>query len=384
MSFPELANRPRPFRVLVLGGYGHFGGRICARLASHADIQLVVGGRNRSSADKFIAALKAHPSGMAPEPLVIDHTSPDLSRILRGRSIDLAIHTCGPFQGQSYHVAESCIEAKCHYIDLADAREFVSGFRQLDKRAKSRNVSLITGASTVPCISSAVVTSLRPEFRQIDTIRICIAPGNRTPRGLATLESVLTYCGRPFRRLEKGKWTTIYGWQDLKTHSFPRLGRRWLGACDVPDLELLPENIPQLRSVSFHAALELTIWQWGLWFLSWLSRIGVVSDWSESARVFKLISDKFNNFGTSHGGMFVEITGLRANGSRAKRTWYLTALNGHGPEIPIVPAVILAKRLAGGKVLPVGAFSSINTITLAEFAQAVEHLDISWEVLEES
>ena len=383
MTFPESADRPRPFRVLVLGGYGHFGGRICARLASHAHIQLVVGGRNQSFANEFIAGLKAHPSGMTPEPLVIDHTSPDLSTILRRLNIDLVIHTCGPFQGQSYHVAESAIEAKCHYIDLADAREFVSGFRQLDEQAKSRDVSLITGASTVPGVSSAVVTSLRPKFRQINTIRICITPGNQTPRGLATLKSVLTYCGKPFQRLDKGKWTTIYGWQDLKTHYFPRLGRRWLGACDVPDLELLPETLPKLQSVSFHAALELTIWQWGLWLLSWLSRMGLVSDWSRSAGIFKSISDKFNNFGTPHGGMFVEITGLGANGSRAKRTWYLTALNGHGPEIPVVPAVILADRLASGKALPVGAFSSINMMTLAEFAQAVEHLDISWEVLEE-
>jgi hypothetical protein len=34
--------------VLVLGGYGHFGGRICRRLASNPHISLGVGGRNHT------------------------------------------------------------------------------------------------------------------------------------------------------------------------------------------------------------------------------------------------------------------------------------------------------------------------------------------------
>lgn len=375
-------DRTQPFRVLVLGGYGHFGGRICARLVHNPQIQLLVGGRHRSSAEKFIESVEKHTGHKDPEAVVIDHTSSSFSAELKRLNLDLVIHTCGPFQGQSYRVAESCISADCHYIDLADARNFVTGFGQLNEQATSQGVSLITGASTVPGVSSAVVQSLKSEFQQLDTINICITPGNQTPRGLATLESVLSYCGRPFRWLERGEWKIVYGWQNLKRHDFPRLGHRWLGACDVPDLQLFPDQNPDLQTVTFHAALELPISQWGLWLLSWVSRAGVVQDWTRFAGFFKNVSDRLDFLGSPHGGMFVDVIGISTDGSRARRTWYLTALNGHGPEIPVVPAVILAEKLAKREALPIGAYSSINQITLDEFARAVGHLDISWEVME--
>ena len=47
----------------------------------------------------------------------------------------------------------------------------------------------------------------------------------------------------------------------------PGLGRRWLSACDVPDLELLPERWPGLREATFHAGLELAPLHLGLWVL---------------------------------------------------------------------------------------------------------------------
>ncbi len=379
-----MSERERPFRILVLGGYGHFGGRICSRLANYPQVQLLVGGRHQSSADKFVENLKISAGNFVPESVVIDHSSPCLTHELERLNLNLVIHASGPYQPQNHRVAESCISAGCHYIDLADARDFVVELQRLNDRARARGVSLISGASTVPGVSSAVVQSLKPSFERIDTIKICISPGNQTPRGLATLESVLSYCGKPFRWLDEGEWKTVYGWQYLTRHNFPNLGRRWLGACDVPDLELFPDENPHLRTVHFYAALELSIWQWGLWMLSWLSRMGLVHNWSGLADFFKRISDRFNYFGSPNGGMFVDLEGFDQDGKRKRRTWYLTALNGHGPEIPIVPAVILARKLAEGENMPAGAYSALNAITLEEFSRETRHLDLSWEVIERS
>ncbi|MNJ79529.1 hypothetical protein D3C77_775820 [compost metagenome] len=39
----------------------------------------------------------------------------------------------------------------------------------------------------------------------------------------------------------------------------------------------------------------------------------------------------------------------------------------HGPEIPTFAAVLLARRLARGEPLPVGAHACVGLITLAEF-----------------
>nr|BFE97511.1 hypothetical protein GCM10020185_80470 [Pseudomonas brassicacearum subsp. brassicacearum] len=52
-------------------------------------------------------------------------------------NIQWVIHTGGPFQGQSYAVAESCIDAGVNYCDLSDSRDFVTGIGALDARAKT-------------------------------------------------------------------------------------------------------------------------------------------------------------------------------------------------------------------------------------------------------
>ena len=44
-------------RVVVLGGYGSFGTRICRSLAGDAEIELVIAGRNEARAAAFAATL---------------------------------------------------------------------------------------------------------------------------------------------------------------------------------------------------------------------------------------------------------------------------------------------------------------------------------------
>ena len=217
----------------------------------------------------------------------------------------------------------------------------------------------------------------------MDSIDIGFSPSNKTPSGVATVQAVLSYCGKPFLWLDDGKWRRAYGWQPLERREFRGLGRRWLSACNVPDLALYPEQFPGIRSVRFRAGLKLGVWQRGLWTLAWVIRAGLVDDWSRSAALLKRISDWFNFLGTVDGGMFVELRGRGADGSRTLRAWHFTAPSGHEPEIPIVPAVVLATRMAAGEIPPAGAYACMNLITLEDFSSAVAHLDISWEVTDE-
>ena len=49
-------DRRAPLRVLVLGGYGHFGGRIARTLGADARFEVLVGGRDAARAAAFVAA----------------------------------------------------------------------------------------------------------------------------------------------------------------------------------------------------------------------------------------------------------------------------------------------------------------------------------------
>lgn len=53
-------------------------------------------------------------------------------------------------------MARACIALGCHYVNLADARAFVAGIDALDADARSGNVLVVSGASSVPCLTSAV------------------------------------------------------------------------------------------------------------------------------------------------------------------------------------------------------------------------------------
>src|SRR5205085_1265889 len=115
-----------------------------------------------------------------------------------------------------------------HYIDLADGRRFVCDFaRELDETFRVVGCTAITGASTVPALSSAVVdAAARRIDGPIEEIDFCIAPAQRAPRGVATLEGVLSYCGAPIEVWREGRWQTMHGWADPQFVHFARLKPR--------------------------------------------------------------------------------------------------------------------------------------------------------------
>ncbi len=68
-------------------------------------------------------------------------TSPGRPRRLAALRPDLVINMVGPYNGQSYAVAEAAIACGAHYCDIADAREFVTGIGVLDDAARARRAS---------------------------------------------------------------------------------------------------------------------------------------------------------------------------------------------------------------------------------------------------
>ena len=386
-------------RVLVLGGYGHFGGRICRALAADPNIRLIIAGRNIEAARAFAEQLAtitgqawaatlaaasptstSDPARPAPEAAALDHTAGDLHEHLTRLQAEVVIHTGGPYQGQDYHVAQACLRAGAHYVDLADGREFVAGISGLNEQALKRGVLIVSGASTLPALSSAVVDRFKSEVALLESIESSIAPGQQTPRGLATLEAVLSYCGKPFEMLERGQWVRVYGWQGIVSHTYPDFGTRWVAPCDVPDLALFAERYPGLHTLTFRAGLELKIMQAGMVLLAYLRRLGLVSDWARHAAWLKALSDPFDFLGSDVGGMHITLAGRDAAGAPKALTWNLVARQGHGPEIPCIAAIVVARKLAAGRIAERGAMPCMGLMSLDEFDAAVRHLDIHWSV----
>ena len=367
-------------KILVIGGTGHFGGRICRRLLGEPNTCLIVTSRTKSKAQEFVAELQ----GISPDYKIsaesLDQSSDGFEQDLEKLSPDIVVHTAGPYQGQSYRVAQACIAIQCHYIDLADGREFVEGFKQFDALARNADILAVSGASTLPGLSSAVLEHVRREFESIQSIKISIAPAHQTPRGRGTIAAVLSYCGKPFSVLESGIQVTNHGWQDLKWQNYPSLGKRLSAACDVPDLSVLPDYVPGIQTVTFHAALEARWEQLALWGMSWLSRIRLVSNWSRLVPLFDFFSEKLIRFGSDKGAMHMCFAGTDGDGESKELNWYLQAENNHGPEIPCTPAIILVRKLARGEITTRGAMPCLGLFSIEDFNREIDSLQVAWQV----
>jgi hypothetical protein len=362
-------------RVLVIGGYGAFGARVCERLAREPDLEVIVAGRSEDAAAAYAAELRR--TAKAKITLAVLDAQTASARDIRTLAATVLINASGPFQAQSYGLARACIGAGCHYVDLADARAFVTGIGQLDQEARAAGVSVVSGASSVPGLSSAVVDAYAGELSKLDAIDIAISPGNSFDPGLATTASILGEVGRPYATPMGGGPQTAYGWQGLRRHRFPGIGARWMSNVEVPDLDLLPARYPTLQTVRFNAGVEVGLFHLSLWGLSWLLRAGLVRDAGRLAAPLLATKRRIRFLGSDAGGMFVALHGRDARNEPLGIEWTLIARSGDGPYVPAIPSVLLAKRLAAGSGPVPGARPCFALFTLADFEAEVSDLDIS-------
>lgn len=361
------------YRVMVIGGYGFFGSRLVTRLARQDGLHVIVAGRSGVAAQALVDRLQSDARATLSH-VVLDAMAAGLEARLHRLGVALVIHTSGPFQGQDYRVAQACANAAVHYVDLADGRDFVCGIETLQKSAAAHGVILTSGASSVPALSSAVVDRLTSGMKSIDSIDIGISPGNRTERGLSTVAGILSYCGK---RLATSGQERGFGWLGSYRHRYPGpVGERLLSPCDVPDLSLLPHRYAGAPVVRFGAGLELSFLHRGMNLMAWLARLGVVDNWSVHAGRLKRAADWFKAWGTDTGAMHVTVNGRDHLGILRERAWVLVAGSGDGPFVPTLAATALVRKLASGTLACTGARPCTGLLSLEDFMNETEGLDI--------
>jgi len=357
--------------VVVLGGYGNFGRRIVGALAREPNTRVFVSGRNLEQATAV-----AQETGGSAEPLRLDAHSADFTTELRKAGASLVVHTAGPFQGQDYSVPRACIAAGSHYIDLADGRGFVCGITALDEEAKLNGALVVSGASSVPALSSAVVDALGAQFASIESIDHGISSGARPP-GKATMDGVLAYAGKPFEQWRDGQWRQVRGWQDLTHRSYPTpINGRWIANCDVPDLDLFPKRYRPVQTVQFRAGVGPAWGMMGLWLASWLVRIGVLGSLRSWVPALHLTATALASYGSKRSAMHVTVRGVALNGEPAVRNWFLLADQDHGPFIPCFPAIALARKLVRDEISARGAMPCMGLLTVEDIISVGDGLDL--------
>jgi saccharopine dehydrogenase-like NADP-dependent oxidoreductase len=354
-------------KILVLGGYGTFGRRISTAIARIPFVECVIGGRRPPPEAAPVA-------GDGARTVAVDiHDSAALRRALEG--VFAVVNTVGPFQARDYSVAALCAEMGVHYVDLADARAYVGGIDRLQQRAQQTGCLIVTGASTVPAVSAALVDLLRGEFDRIDEIHTCISPGNKNPRGAATVRAILSYTGSPLRLRDKGRWREARGWGEPETVVFPApVGRRRVYLCDVPDLDLFPARYGA-QTVTFRAGLQLNVFNYGISLLGWMKRHGWIKDLPRLAPFLIYVSNAFRAAGDAAGGMRVLVRGQK-HGRETEHAAFLIARDDNGPAIPCSPSVALIRKWVQHGVPQTGATACVDLLTWEDIKAELLDYDI--------
>lgn len=351
-------------KVLVLGGYGVFGERL-SRLLMRDGHAVTIAGRDAAKPQALAVVLGC---GW----LRMDRNG-DL-HALAGHEV--VVDAAGPFHAygeEPYRLPRAAIAAGVHYLDLADNTRFCAGISSLDAEARAAGCCVISGLSSVPALSSAAVRALAGSDRP-EVIDIAILPGNRSPRGLSVIASILSQVGQPMQVWRGGRWVAARGWSAPRSYRLPGGLTRQGWQIDVPDLTLFPAHFGA-RTVEFRAGLELAVMRYGLAAFAWLRRwLGIPVN-PPVLRAFKLAADLLAPFGSGLGGMSVMVvTG------QERRFWRLMAEEGDGPFIPAVATRALLRR----SMLPIGAGPALEVITLAEAEAAMADLRVRTERVTEA
>lgn len=352
---------PEPRKVLLVGATGVFGSRLAGMLAAMPGIDLILAARGRPALEHLHAALRARGGVARLSVRVFDRTHPEALAALRPW---LVVDAAGPFQDSGYDLPRAALNAGAHYVDLADSRAFVAGFpAALDGEARAAGRLAVTGASSTPALSHAVLADLTEGWRDRDTIRVAISPGARAPRGLSVVVAILSYVGRPVTLFRDGRWQTAPGWSGLHRLAMPGLGRRWVSLCETPDLDLIPRHFAPRREAVFLAGLALAPMHLGLAALAWLVRGRILASLRPLARPLLTMAGLLAPFGSDRGGMIVEASGRDGAGWAIRGRWALWAEADAGPHTPAAPAAAMVRALLGDTPFPAGAQACTGLLT---------------------
>jgi uncharacterized protein YbjT (DUF2867 family) len=353
-------------RVLVVGGYGGFGARLTRRLAEDG-WRVLVAGRDANKARAFAAGL---PGALG---LATDRNA-DLAPLLAEYGPLLVIDAAGPFQGSGYGVVEACIAAGVHYLDLADGRDFVCKVGQFDKAARAAGVAVVSGASSVPALSGAVVRELTQRMGTVERIELAISASDRAVAGTSVATAILGYAGQPVPLWRDGVWRAATGWHKLRRMRYEVPGAaplsRLVALVDVPDHTILPESVPGQPETTFRAGPEFAYQVLAVWLLSWAVKWGWIRSLAPMAPWLRPLQRLTAWACSDCSAMMVEVSG-----DGATRRWTMLAEAGDGPEVPTLAAQLLARRIADG-TLAAGARHAGQELALAEFQPLFDRLAI--------
>jgi hypothetical protein len=357
--------------VLIVGGYGTFGGRIVELLQDEARLTLIIAGRSLQKAQTYCTARNRPKARLVAAAF---DRSGDLPARLKQLRPDVLVDASGPFQAYGkgqYRLVEACLAAGVNYLDLADGSDFVAGIGAFDEAARIAGKYVLSGVSSFPVLTAAVVRRLSSDLARVDAIRGGIAPSPYAGVGENVIRAIAGYAGQPITLKRDGAAAAAYPFTEHMRFTIAPPGHLPLRSTmfslvDVPDLRALAELWPDVKSVWMGAGPVPESLHRALVAFAWLVRTRLMTSLSPLAPLMHLASNHLR-WGEHRGGMFVEIDGADTSGALHKRSWHLVAEGDDGPLIPSMAVAAMILRALEGHTPRSGARAAVRDLELDDY-----------------
>jgi len=342
-------------KIIVLGGYGAVGSRVCRAIAQIPFVECVIAGRNPKGARRLAKSISA--SALLID--VEDETSVEQNLV----GAFLVVNAAGPFLDRSITVAQYCANNGIHYIDVADERRFVNEVLQLNAVAKRNECLLVTGAASLPALAAVLVDSLASYYDKIEEIHGAAIAGNKTPVGRGGASSLLGKIGLPARIKVRGRWQEAPCWsQSRKILGSAPFQRQRAYLYSVPAIDHFARQYGA-RDVTFRFGLQLSAFNRGLAILAWLRRIGWLKRPVRYTRLLFGFARWFRGSGGPEYAVQVQVLGTKGD----KAVEHLATLfDADSEKLGLLNCIVvtLIKRWVEHGVPEFGAVTAIGVVDL--------------------
>ena len=243
--------------ILVLGGYGTTGRTLCELLLEFGDGDVVVAGRSLEKAEAAARELGERFPGRVTARAADAADAASLSRALDGAGLVAVAASVLEHAGT---VARAACDAGADYFDLLLTGEAkFAALEELRPRLEAEGRCFITDGGIHPGLSALLIRALAPAFGRLERadvgglLKVDWAAYDFQPSTIHEFANEF----RDYRMetLRDGVWQRIE-WRDaMRAIDFgPPWGRQRCSLMYMKELELLPEQLPGLRTCGFYVS----------------------------------------------------------------------------------------------------------------------------------
>jgi saccharopine dehydrogenase (NAD+, L-lysine-forming) len=243
--------------IMVLGGYGTTGKTLCELLLGYGHGDVVVAGRSLDKGEAAAAELDVRYPGRVSARAADAADAASLARALDGVGL---VAVAASVLAHAATVAQAALDAGVDYFDLLlTSEDKFAALERLRPRLETSGRCFITDGGIHPGLSGALIRALAPAFGRLERadvaglLRIDWAAYDFQPSTIHEFANEF----RDYRMetLRNGVWQRIE-WRDaMRAVDFgPPWGSRRCSLMYMKELELLPEQLPDLRTCGFYVS----------------------------------------------------------------------------------------------------------------------------------